>query len=89
MTPAQPSLAHLTLEQLAAIFGWQLKRRPLTSAEAAELRGLKINTLEQERTKGGGPRYFKSGRLVVYAERDVLEWLVAGARHSTAENVQA
>jgi len=85
----KPTADHLTLEQLAAIFGWQLRRRPLTTDEAAELRGLKRNTLEHERTTGSGPRYFKQGRIVVYAERDVLEWLVAGARRSTAENVAA
>jgi predicted DNA-binding transcriptional regulator AlpA len=75
-----------TLEQMAAVFGYQLKNRLITAGEAAALRGLKRNTLDHERTNGNGPRYFKSGRLVVYAERDVLEWLLAGARRSTAEN---
>lgn len=82
-----PTSSGLSTEQLAEIFAWSLRRRPLTPAEAAELRGLKINTLEQERCKGLGPRYFKSGRRVLYAERDVLEWLFGGARQSTAENV--
>jgi predicted DNA-binding transcriptional regulator AlpA len=75
-----------SLEQLAAVFGYQLKGRPLNTDEAAELRGLKRNSLEHERSTGAGPRYFKQGRIVVYSERDVLEWLVAGARRSTAEN---
>lgn len=89
MPATKPSAEDLSIEQLAAIFGYRLRNRPLNSDEAAELRGLKRNTLEHERVHGGGPRYFKQGRIVVYSERDVLEWLVAGARRSTAENTTA
>jgi hypothetical protein len=87
MALAAPTAAHLTLEQLADIFGYQLKRRPLTALESAELRGLKLNTQEHERVQGRGPRYFRANGRIYYSERDILEWLVAGARYSTAENV--
>jgi hypothetical protein len=75
-----------TLEQMAAVFGYELKGRAISADEAAALRCIKKNTQEHERTNGTGPRYFRQGGKVVYSERDVLEWMIAGARRSTAEN---
>jgi predicted DNA-binding transcriptional regulator AlpA len=57
----------------------------LTNCEAAELLGLKPNTLEIWRWKGCGPTYRKVGRLVRYAESDVLAWLDHHARQNTSQ----
>jgi excisionase family DNA binding protein len=54
-------------------------RRWLNSQEAAEYLGLKNQTLANWRYLGKGPRYFRVGQLVKYDERDLEEWLEAGA----------
>jgi predicted DNA-binding transcriptional regulator AlpA len=78
-----------SLEELAAVFGYPLKRRPLRPTEASELTGLAVATLQDMRHDGTGPRYFRRARFVYYAERDLLEWLVAGARRNTSESLAA
>lgn len=80
-----------SFEQLCDLFGYQPKRRPLSTHEAAEAVGVHFNTIEQYRLRGGGPRYFKprGTRRVWYAERDVLLWLYEGARNSTSEQPRA
>ena len=37
------------------------------------------------RLRGDGPRYRKIGRAVRYSEPDLIDWLKARARSSTAE----
>jgi hypothetical protein len=76
-----------TLEQLATLFGYTLKNRRLTNAEAAELMGIAPNTLEVKRCHGTGPRYVRmpNSRRVTYTERDVLEFMASGLRTSTSE----
>lgn len=86
MRVVKPTSVPPTLEELAAIFGYTLKGRALDADEAATLRHVKRNTQEHERVYGTGPRFFKQGSKVLYSERDVLEWMFAGARRSTAEN---
>lgn len=80
-------MSDTTLEQLADLFGYSLKYRRLTNAEAAELLGIKPNTLEVKRGHGTGPRYVRmpNSRRVTYTERDVLEFMAAGLRTSTSE----
>jgi hypothetical protein len=75
------------LEQLAELFGYTLKNRRLTNAEAAELMGIAPNTLEGKRTHGTGPRFIRmpNSRRVSYTERDVLEFMAAGLRTSTSD----
>lgn len=79
--------ANMTLEQLAELFGYTPKGRPLDTKEVADLLGVHPNTLEQFRFRGDGPRHFSPPgvRLVRYSERDVLAWLAAGARQSTSQ----
>ena len=42
-------------------------------------------TLETWRSRGGGPRFIKVGRLVRYRMSDVRAFIDAGARASTSE----
>jgi hypothetical protein len=75
-----------SLAQLAETLGYTLKGRPLTTKEAGELLCTAPATLADWRVNGDGPRYYKVGdKLVRYAERDLLEWLAAGARTSTSQ----
>ena len=84
-------MTKMTFEQACELFGYKPKNRPLTTEDVASLRGISIRTVEGDRVRGVGPRYFQpeGTRRVLYAERDVLEWLVSGAKHSTSENVAA
>lgn len=51
--------------------------------EAAEYVGLSKSSLDKLRCFGGGPRYFKLGRAVVYATADLDIWMAERARLST------
>lgn len=53
--------------------------------DAAKYVGLSPKTLERLRTKGGGPRFHKLGRRVVYREEDLEQWLQERARRSTSD----
>ncbi|MDJ1007691.1 MAG: helix-turn-helix domain-containing protein [Paracoccaceae bacterium] len=81
----------MTFDQLCELFGYEPKRRPLDAREAAALLGVHPSTLEGYRLRGGGPRFFNPPRtrVVRYAERDLLAWLVASARSSTSEALSA
>ncbi len=46
-------------------------------------------TLEGWRLRGGGPRYLKIGRRVVYRCRDLDAWLAARERTSTSDRGEA
>lgn len=47
--------------------------------------GMTPNHLAQLRYRGTGPRYFKpTPRVVLYREEDVIAWIEASARTSTA-----
>lgn len=82
-------MSQTTFEQLCELFNYTPKGRPLQSHEVAELRGISNRTMEGERVRGGGPRYFQPAgtRRVLYSERDVLEWLASGAKRSTSAAV--
>jgi predicted DNA-binding transcriptional regulator AlpA len=47
----------------------------LRTEEAAEFLGLSPGTLATWRVRGGGPRYRKLGRVVVYDPTDLRAWL--------------
>lgn len=50
--------------------------------------GLTIGNLAQLRFKGTGPKFLKpTPRTVLYREKDVIEWLEASERTSTAAEV--
>ena len=55
-----------------ATAGGDLRLRDTTAA--AEFLGLSKKTLDGWRVSGRGPRYYKMGR-VLYAEKDLLDWL--------------
>lgn len=57
----------------------------LFPAEVAFLTGKSLRTLEADRLRGGGIRYFKIGRAVRYRRRDVTAWIEARLRHSTSD----
>jgi hypothetical protein len=47
----------------------------LTQRDAALTLKLSVRTLERYRVSGGGPRYAKLGRRVLYRESDLEAWL--------------
>jgi predicted DNA-binding transcriptional regulator AlpA len=49
--------------------------RPLTEGEAAELIGVKPQTMAVWRSKGTGPPYLKTGRSIRYRPEDIKEYL--------------
>jgi len=62
---------------------------PVDTAGAARLSGLAISTLENIRHLGGGPRFIKLGRKVLYDPADIRDWLEAHKVASTSEAVAA
>jgi helix-turn-helix protein len=59
--------------------------RYLTNSEAAAYLNLSPRTLENWRVLGGGPRFRKFGRRVIYAIDDLELWAVAQACLSTSD----
>lgn len=39
-----------------------------------------VKTLQAWRTRGGGPKFVKVGRLVRYRDEDVAEWIASRTR---------
>jgi excisionase family DNA binding protein len=69
--PLRPAAAPATPLQSAATAQPQ---RYLTNDEAAEYLRLSPRTLEKQRVIGGGPRFRKFGRRVMYAVADLDAW---------------
>jgi hypothetical protein len=63
--PLRPTAARETAPQPA---------RYLTNSEAAAFLRLSPRTLEKQRVIGGGPRFRKFGRRVLYALADLEAW---------------
>jgi hypothetical protein len=57
----------------------------LTPKEAAVLLRLSESFLAKARMRGDGPRYRKLSRAVRYSRADLVLWLKASAKTSTAE----
>ena len=53
--------------------------------EAAAYLKSTTSTLAKKRLKGNGPTYTKFGRIVLYAKRDLDEFLVSRRRLSTSD----
>ncbi|WP_150428691.1 AlpA family transcriptional regulator [Dechloromonas sp. CZR5] len=68
--PLRPAAAPATPLQPAAA----QPQRYLTNDEAAEYLRLSPRTLEKQRVIGGGPRFRKFGRRVMYAVADLDVW---------------
>ena len=60
----------------------------LTPKEAARFINLSESFLAKARMRGDGPRYLKLSRSVRYSNADLLLWLKACAKTSTAEGQQ-
>ena len=60
--------------------------RTLRTAEAATYCGSAKSTFEKLRVVGGGPRFFRLGRTVVYDTRDLDDWLEAKPRYSSTSD---
>ena len=60
----------------------------LTPKEAAGFLRLSESFLAKARMRGDGPRYLKLSRSVRYSKADLLLWLKACAKTSTAEGQQ-
>ncbi len=67
--------------------GW-LDEAVLT-AEASQITGEPIPTLETKRVRGGGPVFLKLGKSVRYTRRACFEYLAARQRTSTSDSGQA
>lgn len=52
--------------------------RYLSNEEAADFLKLNPRTLEKQRVIGGGPKFRKFGRRIVYAMDDLESWANAG-----------
>jgi hypothetical protein len=59
--------------------------RYLTNNEAAEFLRLSPRTLEKQRVIGGGPRFRKFGRRVMYAIVDLEAWADARSFEMTSD----
>lgn len=59
--------------------------RYLTNEEAAAFLRLSPRTLEKHRVLGGGPRFRKFGRRVLYAIEDLERWADARAYEMTSD----
>ena len=64
------------------LVGGQL--RLLDTKSAALFLGLSKKTLEAYRLRGGGPAYYKAGRIR-YSEADLIAWLESRRRTSTSD----
>ena len=59
----------------------------LTNDEAAAFLRLSPRTLEKQRVIGGGPRFRKFGRRVLYAMEDLQVWASARSRDMTCDAI--
>lgn len=59
--------------------------RYLTTEEAAEFLRLSPRTLEKQRVIGGGPRYRKFGRRVLYAIDELEGWANQRSHEMTSD----
>ena len=60
----------------------------LTVPEAARYIPLAKGTLDNLRSAGGGPRFVKLGRKILYDTRDLDQWLEDHKQNSTADKPQ-
>jgi hypothetical protein len=60
-------------------------RDNLSTIEAAQYLGLSISYLNKLRSIGGGPRYAKVGRRVIYPRIGLDLWLASCGRQSTSD----
>jgi hypothetical protein len=57
----------------------------ISQNEAAKILRLSVRTLERYRIVGGGPRYVKLGRRIVYRPGDLDAWVASNTVSSTSQ----
>jgi hypothetical protein len=72
-------------QPLAATVASAHTARYLTNDEAADFLRLSPRTLEKQRVIGGGPRFRKFGRRVMYALVDLEAWADARSFEATSD----
>ena len=72
-------------EQDRAFSAPKPKPKYLTNEEAATFLRLSPRTLEKQRVIGGGPRFRKFGRRVMYAVADLEAWADARSFEATCD----
>jgi predicted DNA-binding transcriptional regulator AlpA len=65
------------------------EHRKVSAPEAAAYLGISASTLSKLRVFGGGPKFHKLGRRVVYDVRDLDGWFEARQRSSTSDTRDA
>lgn len=80
--PVRPYAAHTAAPQSAAT---TQPARYLTNDEAADYLRLSPRTLEKQRVIGGGPKFRKFGRRVMYAVADLDAWADARSFEATSD----
>ena len=61
----------------------QVKDFAMAPDKAAQFAGLSKQYLAKLRCEGGGPKFRKIGKRVVYFQSDVIEWLESHSPQST------
>ncbi len=61
--------------------------RNIRVKEAAQYVGLSKSSLDKLRHFGGGPKYFKLGRAVIYSTSDLDAWMSERRRSETWDGV--
>ncbi|MFT3719263.1 helix-turn-helix transcriptional regulator [Pseudorhodoferax sp.] len=69
----------------APVFTVPQPPRYLTNDEAADYLRLSPRTLEKQRVMGGGPRFRKFGRRVMYAVADLDAWAADRSFETTSD----
>ena len=64
------------------------KEELILTSEAAELLKLATGTLQNWRTRGGGPPYIRIGGRIVYDREATLAWARSKTRTATTEPVE-
>jgi predicted DNA-binding transcriptional regulator AlpA len=65
------------------------EHRKVNAPEAAQYLGISASTLSKLRVFGGGPKFHKLGRRVVYTLDDLDGWFEARQRSSTSDTGEA
>jgi hypothetical protein len=58
------------------------ERKALTAKEVSEIYGINLGSLANCRWSKRGPRYYRTGRRIVYKPEDVEQWLFSQPVHT-------
>lgn len=76
------------MEPAVHVQGKPLPSANLVTKAAARFLGVSHRTLEDWRLRGGGPRFIKLGRRVVYTMSDLLEFVDGCRRSNTGQEAK-